>query len=41
VIIASDGCATYKEEKHRWALEYLKPFAKILTADEVTDLLKR
>jgi nicotinamidase-related amidase len=41
VIIASDGCTTYKEEKHQAALEYLKPFAKILTVDEVIDQLKR
>jgi nicotinamidase-related amidase len=40
VIMVSDGCATYKEEKHRWALEYLKPFAKILTTDEVISQLR-
>ena len=40
VIIASDGCATYKEERHQSALEYLKPFAKILTADEATEQLR-
>ena len=40
VIIASDGCATYKEEKHRAALEYLRPYVQILTIDEIIDLLK-
>jgi len=40
VIIASDGCATYKEEKHRAALEYLRPYARILTIDEIINLLK-
>ena len=40
VIIASNGCATYKEEKHRVALEYLRPYAQILTIEEIIDLLK-
>jgi nicotinamidase-related amidase len=40
VIIASDGCATYKEERHQAALEYLKPFAQILTVDEIMEQLR-
>ena len=40
VVVVSDGCVTYNEERQQAALKYLKPFAKILTTEEVLNQLK-
>jgi nicotinamidase-related amidase len=40
VVLVSDGCVTYNEERQQAALKYLKPFVKILNSDEVIKLLK-
>lgn len=39
VYLISDCCATRSEEKHQMALNYLKPFTKLLTADEAIEKL--
>ncbi len=40
VVVVSDGCVTYNDERQQAALKYLKPFTKILNSDEVIKLLK-
>lgn len=41
VIMASDCCAAEDEQRHQMGLNYLKPFVKIITADEVLKLLQK
>jgi isochorismate hydrolase len=41
VIMVSDCCAARSEESHLMGLNYLKPFAKILTANEALKLFER
>jgi len=40
VIMVSDCCASWNEERHQRGLNYLKPFTKILNCEEVIKLLK-
>lgn len=40
VVMVSDCCASWNEERHQRGLNYLKPFTKILHSDEVIKLLK-
>jgi len=40
VVVVSDGCVTYNDERQQAALKYLKPFAKILTTEELLSQLK-
>ena len=39
VVLVSDCCASWNEEKHQMGLKYLKPFTKVLKSAEVIDLL--
>ncbi len=43
VILVSDACATYIEERHKLVIELLKKFrfVKVLTTEEVLEQLKR
>ena len=41
VYLISDCCATRSEEKHQMALNYLKPFTKVVTADEAIEKLTK
>ena len=41
VIVVADCCAGRSEEKQQMALNYLKPFTKILKTDEVIELLRK
>ncbi len=41
VIMVSDCCGTWNEQRHQMGLNYLKPFTQILNSDEVIELLRK